>query len=62
LESLRSPVFENSSDGATPPTVNSERAQEDRADKGEHREHRHHVELQGKVHVAFSASFWDARL
>jgi hypothetical protein len=39
-------------------TVNSERAQEDRADKGEHREHRQHVELQGKVHVAFSASFW----
>jgi hypothetical protein len=43
---------------ATAMTVNSERAQEDRADKGEHREHRQHVELQGKVHVAFSASFW----
>jgi hypothetical protein len=40
---------------ATATTVNSERAQEDRADKGEHRQH---VELQGKVHVAFSASFW----
>jgi hypothetical protein len=36
---------------------NSKRAQEDRAHKGKHREYRHHVELQGKVHLASSASF-----
>jgi hypothetical protein len=35
----------------------SERAQENRADKGKHREYRQHVEIQGKVHVASSASF-----
>jgi hypothetical protein len=34
-----------------------ERAQENRGDKGKYREHRQHVELQGKVHVACSASF-----
>jgi hypothetical protein len=34
----------------------SERAQENRADKGKHREYRQHVEVQGKVHVASSAS------
>jgi hypothetical protein len=39
-------------------TSNLKRAEQNGADERKHCEHGQHVELQGKVHVAFSASFW----
>jgi hypothetical protein len=55
-ESLRSPVSETSVQMRSACEYsNSKRAEQNGADERKDCEHGQHVELQGKVHVAFSA-------
>ena len=59
-ESLRPPVSETWVQNAirARDASNLKRAEQNGADERKNCEHGQHVELQGKVHVAFSDSFW----